>query len=646
MTFRQLALKNIQGNWHRYIAFFLSSTFSVMIFYIYASFIFHPDVVNGTIQAAAKVRQGMVGCEFLIVIFSFFFVLYASFAFLKTRKKEIGLLTLFGMTRSQINRLVLYENVAIAILSIVVGCGLGTLFSKLFFMALAELLQVDNPIRFLIVPKALFITAIGFLVLFFAITLITLVGMSRNQVIELLKASKQPKTMPVSSKWLVLLSAACLITGYYFAYTTTPNNLVIVMLPVIFLVVVGTYFLFTQASVAILKRLQRLPHIYYRNIQLITISQLVFKMKDNARILFTVSILSAVILSASGSVYMFYQGARGQILDHFPQTIGYVAKGSDIPASLEPERVKEVMSRQGIQVDHQIQTAGILTSIQIKAFHNREIKALLLPYDLYNDLARQNQRQGGGKTSISVEPGHALIINPYSESEVVLFGKGDLLSTTAAGSELTLRMDGQLDGAILNPILEATYIVLLNDKQFQSILSSTPEERKASYIGYELKDWENANGAIKELEDSLTAEQKKRFANRTEAFWGMKQFSSLTLFIGMFVSVLFFMASGSMLYFKLFTELQEDQAQYKALTRIGVSMQEIRKITNIQIGLIFFIPVVVGSIHAGFAYKALSNLVSISVWKYGLAIMLIYAVMQLFYFLLTRQAYMKQMKHE
>ncbi|WP_282938873.1 ABC transporter permease [Paenibacillus sp. RC67] len=644
MTFRQLALKNIQGNWHRYIAFFLSSTFSVMIFYIYASFIFHPDVVNGTIQAAAKVRQGMVACEFLIVIFSFFFVLYASFAFLKTRKKEIGLLTLFGMTRSQINKLVLYENAAIAVLSIVVGCSLGTLFSKLFFMALAELLQVDNPIRFLIVPQALLYTGVGFLVLFLAITLITLVGMSRNQVIELLKASKKPKTMPASSRWLVLLAAACLIAGYSVAYTATPNNLVIVMMPVVFLTVVGTYFLFTQASVAILKRLQRMPQIYYRNTQFITISQLVFKMKDNARILFTVSILSAVILSASGSVYMFYQGARGQIMDHFPQSISFVAKGSTVPPSLQPDQVKSVMTRHGIQITDQIQAVGIQSSIQIKAYNNRKTDVLLLPASVYNGLASQGQSRSGKKPSIAIEPGHAVIVNPYSESEVTLFGKGDLMTTTA-GSELTLRMDGQLDGAILNPIYEATYIVLLNDNQFKTLLGTMPEEQKVAYIGYELKDWEKADEAIKQLEGDLPSDQKSRFSNRTESFLSMKQFSSLTLFIGMFVSILFFMASGSMLYFKLFTELQEDQAQYKALTRIGVSMQEIRKITNTQIGIIFFIPVIIGSVHAGFAYKALSNLVSISVWKYGVTIMLIYAVMQLFYFLLTRRAYMKQMKH-
>lgn len=641
MTFRQLALKNIQGNWHRYIAFFLSSTFSVMIFYIYASFIFHPDVVNGQIQAAAMVRQGMIACEFLIAIFSFFFVLYASFAFLKTRKKEIGLLTLFGMTRSQINKLVLYENAAIALLSIIVGCSLGTLFSKLFFMALSQLLQVDNPIRFLIVPKAMLYTTVGFILLFLIITLITLVGMGRNQVIELLKASKKPKSMPVASGWLVVLAVVCLGGGYYTAYTATPSNLVFLMLPVIFVVVLGTYFLFTQASVAVLKRLQRMPRLYYRNTHVITISQLVFRIKDNARILFVVSVLSAVILSASGSVYMFYQGSKEQLVEQFPQTIGYTGIGSAIPGPMQPDQVKNALASHGVQVKDSVETVGVLTTFQLKLPNgSRENDALILPQSIYNKTVKKDP----GTAELKIATDHAVFVSPYKQSKMSYFSKGDVLTTTAAGTPVTLQMDDQLEGAFLNLYYDINLVILVNEEQYSALLAKAREQDKVYYAGYELASWEQAQGAIQQLKDSLTQDQQKRFINRVESYQDIKQFSSLTLFIGVFVSFLFFMASGSMLYFKLFTELQDDQAQYKALTRIGVSMQEIRKITNAQIGLIFFIPVIVGSVHAGFAYKALGNLMSQNVWKYGAIIMLIYAVMQLFYFLLTRHAYMRQMK--
>src|SRR5690606_21564938 len=106
MTFRSLALKNIRVNWRSYSAFFLSSLFSVAIFYIYYAFTVHPDVVNGQLAAASKVKSGMEFCLYLISIFSVIFILYSSGSFLKSRKKEFGLFSLFGMTRRQLRKLV------------------------------------------------------------------------------------------------------------------------------------------------------------------------------------------------------------------------------------------------------------------------------------------------------------------------------------------------------------------------------------------------------------------------------------------------------------------------------------------------------------------------------------------------------------
>lgn len=163
MTFRSLALSNIRGNWRSYSAFFLSSVFSVMIFYIYAAFLYHPEVENGSIMAASKIRSGMMFCEYIIIIFSFLFVLYSNSAFLKTRQQEFGLFSLFGMTKAQLRKLVIYENAAIAVLAIAVGILLGMLFSKLFFMALAVLLKLEETIPFAAPLKAIGITAGGFL---------------------------------------------------------------------------------------------------------------------------------------------------------------------------------------------------------------------------------------------------------------------------------------------------------------------------------------------------------------------------------------------------------------------------------------------------------------------------------------------------
>lgn len=253
MTFRSLALSNIRGNWRSYSAFFLSSVFSVLIFYLYAAFLFHPDVLSGHVMAAGKVRQGMNFCEYIIIIFSFLFVLYANSAFLKTRKQEFGLFTLFGMTRMQLRRLVAYENIAIGVLSVAVGIGLGMLFSKLFFMALGVLLGAADPIPFAVPVKAVLLTVIGFIALFIAIALLTAVRIGRTEIIDLLKDRSKPKGELKFSPWLVALALICLAAAYGMALLMNGNTFILLALPILFTVIVGTYFLFTQFSTMLLK---------------------------------------------------------------------------------------------------------------------------------------------------------------------------------------------------------------------------------------------------------------------------------------------------------------------------------------------------------------------------------------------------------
>lgn len=441
MTFRSLALSNIQGNWRSYSAFFMSSVFSVMIFYIYAAFLAHPDVMSGHIVAAAKVRKGMVFCEYVIVIFSFLFVLYSNSAFLKTRKQEFGLFSLFGMTRMQLRKLVIYENMAIAVLAIGVGIGLGILFSKLFFMALVVLLDINDPMVFAVPLGAVWLTAGSFLVLFAIISLWIALRMGRTEILDLLKASQQPKGQLVYSRWLVLLAVVCLGAAYSMALMLNEAYFDLLVLLILLTVIIGTYLLFTQLSIMLLEFIQKRVDIYYNRTNMIVFAQIGHKMKDNARMLFIVSILSAVILTATSAIYMLALAAQ------------------------------------------------------------------------YQDIKTQ---------------------------------------------------------------------------------------------------YDNAKEVI-----------------------------SLTMFIGMFISLLFFIASGSMIYFKLFTELQEDQAQFKALSRIGMTQGEIRRIVFTEVGIIFFVPCIVGIVHALVAMKALDNFLMLSSWLYSFIVIGIYVTMQTVYFLVACNSYMK-----
>ncbi|KZE70203.1 ABC transporter permease [Paenibacillus elgii] len=640
MNFRQLALKNIQGNWHRYVAFFLSSAFSVMVFYMFGSFIYHPEIANGNIKAASMVKQVLFACQILIVIFSFFFVLYASFAFLKTRKKEFGLLTLFGMTRSQICRLMFYEQMMIGLLSIGVGIGTGMLFSKLFFLAIARLLQIDSPIRFVVPSQALLQTVIGFLALFLAMTLFAMFSVGRSQIIALLRAAKQPKKPPVASPWLTVLAVVCLGGGYYLAFTTSLRLILHLMLPIIFLTVLGTYFLFTQASVAMIRRLQRMTGFYYNRTNMIAVSQLAFKMKDNARTLFVVSVLSAVILTASGTIYVFYKNSDKQAMEQFPNTISFTQQGLTAPKGIAPEKIKAVLAAEGVSLAKELKIAGVQVPLKLDGSRASDTTALLISESDYNRAAEGIEYAA----PLQIAPGHAVFSYPYRMSDIKLMEKGSQRTVQLNGQTWPLEMDGQITGGVINLVGEANGLLVVNDGEYAQMMGKVPDERKLVYYGFDLNRWQEHVDTVEKVKQSIPEDQRKKLFSPASIYAANKQSSSLMLLIGLFVSFLFFVASASMLYFKLFTELQEDDHQYRALMRIGMSVPEIRRIINVQIGLLFLLPVVVGAAHAAFAYKTLANLLSMNVWSYGAMVISVFALLQFGYFLLTRRAYMGQMK--
>ncbi|WP_163852990.1 ABC transporter permease [Paenibacillus elgii] len=640
MNFRQLALKNIQGNWHRYVAFFLSSAFSVMVFYMFGSFIYHPEIANGNIKAASMVKQVLFACQILIVIFSFFFVLYASFAFLKTRKKEFGLLTLFGMTRSQICRLMFYEQMMIGLLSIGVGIGTGMLFSKLFFLAIARLLQIDSPIRFVVPSQALLQTVIGFLALFLAMTLFAMFSVGRSQIIALLRAAKRPKKPPVASPWLTVLAVVCLGGGYYLAFTTSLRLILHLMLPIIFLTVLGTYFLFTQASVAMIRRLQRMTGFYYNRTNMIAVSQLAFKMKDNARTLFVVSVLSAVILTASGTIYVFYKNSDKQAMEQFPNTISFTQQGLTAPKGIDPEKIKAVLAAERASVAKELKIAGVQVPLKLDGSRASDTTALLISESDYNRAAEGIEYAA----PLQIAPGHAVFSYPYRMSDIKLMEKGSQRTVQLNGQAWPLEMDGQVTGGVINLVGEASGLLVVNDGEYAQMMGKVPDDRKLVYYGFDLNRWQEHVDTVEKVKQSIPEDQRKKLFSPASIYAANKQSSSLMLLIGLFVSFLFFVASASMLYFKLFTELQEDDHQYRALMRIGVSVPEIRRIINVQIGLLFLLPVVVGAAHAAFAYKTLANLLSLNVWSYGAMVISVFALLQFGYFLLTRRAYMGQMK--
>jgi len=499
------------------------------------------------------------------------------------------MLTLFGTTRTQLRRLVWLENTLLSGLAILAGILLGLLFNRLFFLGLARVLQVEQPLSVQLVPLALLATAGGFFLLFQAVIVLSSFGLGRRSVLELLQDARRPRAAPRARPIVAILGLLLMGTGYIVALLAEQAAVVVAFVPVVVVVVTGTYLVFSEATVWVLNRLRRSAG-YLQGTTMLSVSQLVFRLKDNARLLATITNLSAVVLAAAGTFYivtqLFYQG-----VDEMYPTALSIHEG----AGLEPETVIGLARSHGIDV-----TAHGTVSVH------------LLDAYVVSESGAAALAAAGGITLVPSDP------VPFEvEGETVI----------ATPLEVGLTMV---------PVAGSAWYAVPDETW--DALSGTPF--RVDYF-----DWEDSPrvGLVSsELERIVGPDDWFRYAaDRYGEYRSLLQVLSMSMFTGLFVSLLFFIGTGSLIYFKLFTELPEDRRTNVRLRRIGATTREIRRHVTTQIAVVFLLPFVAGSIHAVVALDALGGLLMVNVIGYSLMVVALFAAVQFAFFLLTRWTYLR-----
>ncbi|MES9740083.1 ABC transporter permease [Peribacillus frigoritolerans] len=636
MNIRLLAKRNIQGNAQRFLAYFFSIVLSVSIFFIYASFIFHPDVVHANIPGGQLISRGLIAAEIVIIIFSVFFIAYSNAAFIQPRKKEFGLLTLLGMSKSQLRKLIYLEQTMVSLISILIGVGLGFLFSKLFLMAISWLLAVEQPISFVFVPEAFIYTIVGFILLFQLLSLLSLFHIGNAEVVDLLKDKQKPKKTPFVSKWLIALSAVCLSISYYLAATMSLNNSYRV-LPIVFFVLIGTYFFFSQSVVALCSRLYRKKKSLYGGTNLITQTNLIFNIKDYSRLFFLTSIITAVILTAAGTLFMFSADLKKQGMNNIPQSIGWVENDASINSIIEPSAVEKTLKVDGFKILYKVNITGVpITHMlpHMRTGESNENRSLLISESDYNNVAALRK----------IEPAklsgkEALYVFPYGGLDYQFVQKGEQKELHYGKQTIQVTMIGQRNQSIVAPIKSATTLMVVDDRLFHEITADVPLKEKVRVRGYEVKDWEESMETAAKIEKMSNNPDHNQLQTRAPVYQEMKQGSILILFIGLFVSLLFFIVQGSMMYLRVFTNLEDKKIQIHALHRLGLTKKEIRQILSAEIRILFFVPFLIGVIHAIVAYVALSNLLESNLFVYSSMVIATYFLFQLLYYQVTKKIY-------
>ncbi len=631
MSLWRIATRNIWQNRGRYVAYLASSAFSVMIYFLYSALIYHPDLQSGY-RGAGYVVQGMKAGSYVIAIFTALFLLYSNSAFVRSRMKEFGLLTLLGVSRPQLVWIILCESAVVAVVALAAGLGAGMLFLKLFFMAISAVLHLDGQIPLYAGPRVWIQTLAIFGGLFFLVSLASLRSVLRRNIVELVRAGRQPKGAPTFSRRKAILGVSLILLGYAWAAIPHPIAVILGVVPVTAIVSVGTYFLMREASIAFLTWLHGKARFFYRPGPFLNVSQLVYKLQDNYRVLSAVAILVGAILGTVGAVAAMYVVVTEDSLGLTPQAVQLLE-----PAPGEVDRVEGALAEAGV--------TGLTyreLNLRTARLEKQGFAVALLPYSFYAGVERP---RADGPLTLSA-PDQAILVYPAEM-------KGSRAAPTPAPDLLVLGDQSQplqvipdQAGRVLNPGPKLDFMLVLPDARFAELVQQAPAEERLKLSIWSGESWASPamKKAVPRLRNLYPEEGAARLTMAVEANQLSISTMGVALFVAVFVSLVFFAACFSLLYFRLFTEMDEDRKYFRRLQQVGVSDPELKQLALRQAGVIFFVPFATGLIHSTFAMYALGTLTGQVVLQYGWAVAVAYLLLYLLCFRATANFYWRSLK--
>lgn len=616
MTLFDLTLRNIKRNFQTYFLYFISMVFSILVFYMFNSIDYNEQVANAV---GNKMNFLLSFGSVLTALFSAIFMGYSNAFFTRRRKKEIGVYTLLGLQRKQVAKMLFYENLVMGLAALGVGIFLGAVFSKLFAMLLLSLMGHYVQVDFFVSPRAALNTVAVFLLLFLVISWHARRIIYRFQLVELFRAEQLGESQPRSSVKLAFLSLLLIGGGYAVALNTRLAIFFpVYAIVVLGLVISGTFALFKSMSVFALQRVRRNQPYYYRGLNLISTSNLLYRIKSNANMLATIAILSATTLTAVGLSYSLYFNMEDNLKVSSPFSYVY-----QMGKANEDSRVDTVIAR---HPEHKILSDVKLPYLELQGrISGKEgfrRTTQIISESSYHDLMTAR----GWEADITLQkPGEAVLFSYADASQME--GR-----TFTINNENHTRQQFHITDSRPYFLMNTMFFILVVSDEDYSRMSQIQEPTVIRAI------------LVDKPEDSaeLTRELDENFDLLSIYYYVYKmqlEASGMMMFVGAFLGLVFLLATGSIIYFRQLNEAGKEQMNYAILRKIGISRREIHATISRQVMVIFLFPLLVGTAHAFTALSVLGILLHKNLTVPIVITIAVYTLVYLLYYLLTVHSY-------
>lgn len=623
--FSRLAKQNIRNNKSTYIPYMITCIFCIAMIYM-MEFLRDCPTLDQAVRQADEVRMIVFTGEIVVEIFCIIFLIYSNSFLMKRRQKEIGLYNILGLERNHIGIVMFLETIITSIGSFAGGIAAGIIGSKLALLLLLKLLHIPSVLGFYISVKGIFTCLFMFGIVFLMILFLNLAKIHLSRPVELLRGNNTGEKEP-AAKWLMaLIGFICLGVGYYLAVTTeSPIKAITIFLLAVILVMAGTYLLFTAGSIVILKFLRRRKSFYYRTGNFISISGMLYRMKQNAIGLASICILSTGVLLMISMTVSIYFGMNDIMLNRYPYDVDMsVTSISEDECQTAIEAFEKAIADNKVPVEKSVEEIylDIVCSkngdqILIKPANTIRNSDSVLVLSLFTQA--EYERLTGISANLNDGEIFAWYPSAVQKDSVTVDETEFTVKKWLDKNPLTCGEDAVSDNAVL-VVTDEDFKKFdeMRTEMYKGVSSAPAGEDLTLHLGLDITGSETDKidfgtpvmEVVKDLKKNGGLSENSWITSgiRQQEYESYYADNGSLLFIGIFLGSLFLMGTAMIIYYKQISEGYEDQKRFEIMQKVGLSRREVRSSVRRQILMVFFLPLLMAMLHITMAFPMIRRM--------------------------------------
>lgn len=649
-----MIIKNISHNIKNYMAYLLGNSIIQCILFMFFTLIFSPKFMEN--KKFLGLRRYLTTIVIFMIAFSAAFIIFTTVSFTKYRGKEFGVYFTIGLTSKEIIKILCYENIIISLASFLSASLAGSIFSKLFHMAIGKILKIHNidiPLSIKVYGAVLLIS----FVIFLFTTMYQMIFLKRYSVIKILKSKKDSgSTSTILGSIGIIIFIGAVIIFNMLVRGKIKNNQDIYMQGSIVGIVVSIYLLIGFSMTVVVKVMKKFKRTYNNNI--LFINSLSHRFMSYRVVLYVVTLLVSGGMIFTSFAYSMYKSTEKQIDMEFPYDMSFIVDKSSIKDTdirgFVTENLGEVKSYSEIE--------GLnIPNIRVNDDGDclwRRSNMLVISEDTYKALRDNELNLEKGeifychaeKTSSSYDGGFMMDLskrvmdnNSMSLAEYKTQHKADEYMYVPKEKKRE-KIDTIVNYSTANEEYFRDDVVVVNNDDYKIMKQRLGNESITYDILINLEEGKKYDEFYKKLETNFEEDALDTLMVKQIIFEDSIKSHGFLLFICSFMGMMFLVGSAAALYFKTITSIEGDRERSKQLMKIGLSEREINALIIKELGAVFLVPPIIALICIGYYLSAIYDSISGGeyMWKNSLFVFGVYSVIQVIFYLITSNKYKKQ----